>query len=618
MNYYEVALIKSPLKMLTYASNEDISIGKKVFVSIKNRKKNSEAVIVSKVTKPTFNCKIIEEILPYYYSDFMMKIGLFISKYYVCSIGEALSSFVPFKVNKIHEKSDMFIKKFKHIELSKYQQKAFDFCNNNNVSLLFANTSSGKTEIYIKSIQKHLTNNKQGLLLMPEISLTPQMQKRLENVFGNKVALWHSKIKKIQKQKIINGLESNSIQVVAGARSALFLPFSNLGIIIVDEEHDESYKSDLKPRYNAKDLSIYIGNNYNIQVILGSATPSISSFFKIPYTRLKEKYFYSEPNKITFDNSKLGLSPLILENINKALDKQKQIIVFVPTRANFKFQICSDCGKAVECPYCSVSMSLYRNEQILKCHYCNFSQIIPNNCPSCTMGIITNNRLGTAEVHKQLCEYFPNNQIVQFDRDKIRTDNQLRDVLNKFNDNKIDILVGTQMLSKGHDYHNVHLCVILGIDSVLNMESYKSREKALSLAIQISGRSGRKNQGEVLIQTKNLEFFDYFLIKNDYEIFLKEELKFRDHLYPPKIRLARIIFAHSNALKAKKNMNEVHNQLSKYDKINVIKYGECTIFKISNKYRYEILLRSSSIKILLQFLHSIESSIVSIDMDTLF
>lgn len=187
--------------------------------------------------------------------------------------------------------------------------------------------------------------------------------------------------------------------------------------------------------------------------------------------------------------------------------------MFLPTRANFKYQICTSCGKSVECPYCSVSMSLHKNDLALKCHYCGYAQQIPEFCPSCNTGIIHNLRVGTAQIEEELKELFPDKNIKRFDRDEIKTDAKLKAVLNDFNNNKIDILVGTQMLSKGHDYHNVKLAVVLGIDSVLNMNSYKAREKALSLLIQIAGRSGRKGEGEVVVQTKIKSFLNTFLMK---------------------------------------------------------------------------------------------------------
>jgi len=616
MIYFKVALLKSPLEYLTYQSEVDIEIGTKVQVSLQRRKVLSDAVVIKKTQKPSFKCKSIDVILPYIYSQFMIDVSKFISEYYVCSLGEALSLYHPFSKD-IEYKENTNDDIISDIELSTDQQSAYDFCNTNNTSLLFANTGSGKTEIYIKSIQKHINEGKQAVLLMPEISLTPQMQSRLEKVFDKTVALWHSKITKKKKQEILNGILDGTINIIAGARSALFLPYKDLGIIVVDEEHDDSYKSDQKPRYNAKDLSIYLGYKYKIQVILGSATPSIGSFNKIPYFRLKTKFFNNSRNNIIFDESPLKLNDLIINKIHQTINENKQIIIFLPTRANFKYQVCSDCGKAVECPYCSVSMSLYRNMRALKCNYCNYTQKIPEQCPSCNTGIITNSRLGTAEVTEQLTELLPNNTIGQFDRDKVKTDKQLRDILDKFNKNKIDILVGTQMLSKGHDYHNVGLAIILGIDSVLNMESYKARENALSLAIQIAGRSGRKNNGEVLIQTKNREFFEYYLNESDYEEFLNSELEFRQMLYPPKIRLAKIVFSSINGAKAQSEMFKYKDIVSSIEYLQIVKFGESQIYKIANKYRFDLIIRSNSINKLLQFLHTIDSPIASIDMDTL-
>ena len=615
MNYYEVAILKSPLSPLTYQSEKSIDIGTKVEVSIQNRKILALAVVFKEVSKPSFKCKDISVVTNLFYSQNMLDTAKFISEYYVCSLGEALSLYHSFNHDIQYKNIDENIQS--DIQLSVEQEEAYKFCKLNNTSLLFANTGSGKTEIYIKSIQQHINNNKQAVLLMPEISLTPQMQTRLEKVFGNKIALWHSKITKKRKQTILDSLLNGDIKLIAGARSALFLPYKDLGIIVVDEEHDDSYKSDSKPRYNAKDISIYLGNKYNFQVILGSATPSIRTYNKIQKFRLKSKYFKSKNNNIIFDNSSLKINDIILQKIDDTLRQNKQVIVFLPTRANFKYQICSDCGKAIQCPYCSVSMSLYRDLRALKCNYCNYTQKIPNNCPSCSTGVITNSRLGTAEVCEQLSEIFTNYKINQFDRDKVKTDKQLRDLLDKFNNNKIDILVGTQMLSKGHDYHNVGLAVILGIDSVLNMESYKARENALSLAIQISGRTGRKNDGEVLIQTKNEEFFKYYLVDSDYEEFLEEELKFRSTLYPPKIRLARVLFIDKNGTKAQQEMFRYKDIVLNVKDLQIVKFGESTIYKMSNKYRFELIIRSSSINKLLTFLHSINSSMASIDMDTL-
>ena len=615
MFYYEIALLKSPLNNLTYQSEEEIDIGRKVGVKLRNRKVLSLGVVVKSVKKPKFKCVSIDEITNEYYDKKMLETSHFVSQYYVCSLGEALSVYNPFSkdIKKLEEKQTFDCK----IELSNEQTKALNFLNEKKQALLFANTGSGKTEIYIKIIEKHLNDNKQAILLMPEISLTPQMQKRLEKVFGNSVAIWHSKITKKKKTQILQGLQEGSIKLIAGARSALFLPYENLGVIVVDEEHDESYKSDSKPRFHTKDLSIYIAKKFGIQLVLGSATVSTSSFYKIPFIRLTQTY-HNTKKKYTFDDSDASLSIQVLNKISKTLESKNQVIVFLPTRANFKYQICTSCGKSVECPYCSVSMSLHKNDLALKCHYCGYTQQIPEFCPSCHTGVIKNLRVGTAQIEEELKEIFKDKVIKRFDRDKVRTNTQLKTILNEFNKGEIDILVGTQMLSKGHDYHNVKLAVVLGIDSLLNMNSYKARERALSLLIQISGRSGRKGEGEVIIQTKNQEFFDYYLNESNYQDFLESELEFREDLYPPYLKMAKVIFAHTNGLKVKDELDKYVHLLKQNKDIEVVGFGQCAIFKMANKYRYEIILRSKNIKALLTSLHTITSPMASIDMDTIY
>lgn len=615
MYFYELALLKSPLENLTFQSEEEIKIGTKVLIKLKQRKAFDEAVIIKIVEKPDFKCTDISEITSEFYDEKMLEIASFISTYYVCSLGEAISIYNPFdKTIKQLLNEEKFDSK---IVLSSLQEKAKEFLKQKKQALLFANTGAGKTEIYIKIIEECLNSGKQAVLLMPEISLTPQMQKRLEKVFAKNVAIWHSKITKKKKAQILEGLQEGSIKLIAGARSALFLPYSNLGVIVVDEENDDSYKSDSKPRFHTKDLSIYIAKKYNLQLILGSATPSSSSFLKIPFFRLDETY-HKTNKAYSFEDSDMNLSPKILNKIETTINSQNQVIVFLPTRANFKYQICTTCGKSVECPYCSVSMSLHKNDLALKCHYCGYTQQIPNSCPSCKTGIIHNLRVGTAQIEEELKAIFPQKNIKRFDRDEIKTENQLKTILNDFNSGKIDILVGTQMLSKGHDYHNVKLAVVLGIDSVLNMNSYKAREKALSLLIQISGRSGRSGFGEVIIQTKNQEFFDYYLNESNYEEFLQSELEFRKDLYPPYLKMAKVTFSHTNGLKVKDEMDFYVKLFKQNKNIEVVGFGQSPIFKIANKYRYEIILRSNNVKALLQTLHSINSANASIDMDTIY
>ena len=615
MFYYELALLKSPLNNLTFQSENQIELGTKVLIKLRQRKVLDEAVVIKEVLIPSFKCTDISEITNEYFDEKMLQIATFVSQYYVCSMGEALSVYNAFDKTIIpifnEEKFDS------KIVLSKEQEKAKEFLRQKKQALLFANTGAGKTEVYIKIIEEHLNENKQAILLMPEISLTPQMQKRLEKVFDKSVAIWHSKITKKKKEEILKGLQEGSIRLIAGARSALFLPYSNLGVIVVDEEHDDSYKSDSKPRLHTKDLSIYMAKKYDFQLVLGSATVSTSSFHKIPFFRLDETY-HKTKKVYTFEDSDSNLTSTIINKISKTLNEKHQVIVFLPTRANFKYQICTSCGKSVECPYCSVSMSLHKNDLALKCHYCGYAQQIPSSCPSCHSGIIHNLRVGTAQIEEELKVLFPEKIIKRFDRDEIKTNKQLKTVLNEFNKGEIDILVGTQMLSKGHDYHNVKLAVVLGIDSVLNMNSYKSREKALSLLIQISGRSGRSGEGEVIIQTKNEDFFNHYLNESNYQEFLESELEFRQELYPPFLKMAKITFSHANGLKIKDEMESYVKVLKENKNIEIVGFGQSPIFKMANKYRYEILLRSSNIKALLNALHSIQSPNATIDMDTIY
>lgn len=615
MNYYELSILKSPLDNLTYQSEEIIENGALVEVVLSNRKNLNQAVVIKKVEKPEFKCSNILKITEFYYSSFMLEIADFISKYYVCSLGQSLNIFQFF--NKNIEYKNISFEFKKEINLSTFQQEAKEFLDIKKQALLFAKTGAGKTEIYIKTIKEVLISGKQSVFLMPEISLTPQMQKRLEEIFGKTIAIWHSKVSVKKRKEILQNIQNGTVKLIAGARSALFLPYKDLGLIIVDEEHDDSYKSDSTPKYNAKDLSIFISKKFDIKLILGSATPSINSFHKMPYYELDRTFYETNKNYI-FENTSQKISQNTLFKISEAIKNHHQTIVFLPTRANFKHQICFDCGKSVECPFCSVSMSLHKNDLALKCHYCGFAQKIPEFCPSCKTGIIKNHRVGTAEIEELLKQEFPKNVIKRFDTDTIKNEKILKEILEEFNDNKIDVLVGTQMLSKGHDYHNVKLAVVLGIDCLLNMNSYKAREKALSLLIQIAGRSGRNGFGEVIIETKNEEFFKYYLEEAGYLDFLKNELEFRKDLYPPFVKLVRVVLSSANGLKIKEELTQIVSYLKTIEQIEVVGFGECAVFKIANKYRYEILIRSKNSKSLLKALHSIKSAYISIDMDTIY
>nr|WP_298787980.1 primosomal protein N' [uncultured Campylobacter sp.] len=427
--------------------------------------------------------------------------------------------------------------------LTPAQEQARKFAEANETSLIFGDTGSGKSEIYIALIAQALAAGKQALFLMPEISLTPQMTKRLQSYFGERLGVWHSKISPKKKCEILAKFNAGEIRLIAGARSALFLPFSDLGLIVVDEEHDDSYKSAAAPRLNARDAAIFVGKKLGIRVVLGSATPALSTYAKQPHFRLRGTYF-SSAKRFIFDESETGLSPKILTEIGRSLEAGKQAVVFLPTRANYKYMVCENCGQIVRCPFCAVGMSYHADAAALKCHYCGFSTFYKASCENCGGEVMQARKIGTGELAAQLTARFPSARIAKFDRDEITTQRKLEALLNNFNAHKIDILVGTQMLSKGHDYHGVDLAVIMGIDEHLSYPDFRAREKTLALAMQVAGRAGRSGQGRVVIQTRQSGFFRDYI--ENYDDFLRDEAEFREGLYPPYMRLLRVLISHKN------------------------------------------------------------------------
>nr|WP_297950413.1 primosomal protein N' [uncultured Campylobacter sp.] len=436
--------------------------------------------------------------------------------------------------------------------LTPAQEQARKFAEANETSLIFGDTGSGKSEIYIALIAQALAAGKQALFLMPEISLTPQMTKRLQSYFGERLGVWHSKISPKKKREILEKFNAGEIRLIAGARSALFLPFSDLGLIVVDEEHDDSYKSAAAPRLNARDAAIFVGKKLGIRVVLGSATPALSTYAKQPHFRLRGTYF-SSAKRFIFDESETGLSPKILTEIGRSLDAGKQAVVFLPTRANYKYMVCENCGQIVRCPFCAVGMSYHADAAALKCHYCGFSTFYRASCENCGGEVMQARKIGTGELAAQLAARFPSARIAKFDRDEITTQRKLEALLNNFNAHKIDILVGTQMLSKGHDYHGVDLAVIMGIDEHLSYPDFRAREKTLALAMQVAGRAGRSGQGRVVIQTRQSSFFRDYI--ENYDDFLRDEAEFREGLYPPYMRLLRVLISHKNEKTASEIMN---------------------------------------------------------------
>jgi len=583
MYYYEIALFNTP-NIFTYHSNESLQRGDVVEVTLRN--KNYYGIIVKKVNKPSFPTKSVIKRL-FSFSSKKLKIIEFIAKYYLCSVGEAAGLFYfRDKEEDILNSEFQFPNIKTDITLSSKQKEALEFLKKEDVSILFGDTGSGKTEIYIKLIEETLNKGKEVIFLLPEIAITSQMEKRLKKHFGDLIEIWHSKVTKKKKEKILNEITEGKIKIIAGARSALFLPFENIGLIIVDEAHDDSYKSSQTPRYNAKDLAIVFGKIYGAKVVLGSATPLVSDLYKFPSFRLKGTYYNTNKKRIftaCFDEN-------IINKIKNIINENKQVIIFLPTRANFKYMICANCGEAVKCPNCDVAMSVHKQKRALVCHYCEYTSKIPNKCNNCSSEEFLNERIGTSELKERLEEIFEDARIEKFDRDVITSKTRIDKILKDFSNKKIDILIGTQMLSKGHDYPDVKLAIVLDIDFLLNSADFRAGEKAFALARQVEGRAGRKKDGEVVIQTLTPEFFD-----RDYEEFYNEEIDIRKELnYPPFSRMIKLEFSDKNHQNAYNKMQKFLNCLGEREEI--IGSGEAPIFKLKNKYRYQVLLKGKNLQ----------------------
>ncbi len=602
---YEVALLSSVLEPLTYYSDRQIDLGSKIVATLRSR--SVEGVVVATVKSVDFECEPILEVLALKYTKVQIQMAKFMSQYYFCSLGEALALMVA----DSHHSGCMVDEVSTQIELSVAQLKALKFAQQHTVSLLFGDTGSGKSEIYMKWFEQVIGNSKRALLLMPEISLTPQMQQRLESHFGKRVVMYHSRLSKKKRTEAIEMVRSGEAYIIAGARSALFLPIQNLGLIVVDEEHDDSYKASNRPRYNAKDMAIYYGSLLKIPTLLGSATPSLSSYKKFPHFRVRGGY-HTSSKLYEFERSLESITPRVESSIKECVDNKKQAMLFIPTRANFKYLICRDCGSVSKCIFCSVGLSLHRKFNHLRCHYCGYSSAIPRCCSECG-GELKSSRIGTAEAVEHFSKDSFGVRVAQFDRDSITTQKKLVKLLEMFNNKKIDLLIGTQMLSKGHDYHGVSLAVVLGLDNILSQSDYRARERAMSLLVQIAGRSGRRDSSLVLVQTLNEEFFKSYLA--DYESFLKDELTFRVDMYPPYKKLCRVLFAHKNAQKASEAAEQMSSELRKFTTVEVVGSSRAPIEKIASMYRYVILLRADKSTDLIRAIRAVRHPLAQIDMD---
>jgi primosomal protein N' (replication factor Y) len=526
-------------------------------------------------------------------------------------VDKNIFEFYEIQIDRINFKGDTNDLK----ELNEFQETALkeikETFTKNDVTLLHGITSSGKTEVYTKLIQEVLDAGKQVLFLLPEIALTTQIITRLQVYFGDQISVFHSKYSMNERVEVWNNVLENKskAQIILGARSAIFLPFSNLGLIVVDEEHETSYKQfEPSPRYNARDSAIVLSKLHNAKILLGSATPSLESYFNAQ----QNKYGFVELNR-RFGNVQLPKIELIdvkekqkkkemkghfsdrmLKLIQEALDLKEQVILFQNRRGYSPVVECKTCGVAPQCPNCDVSLTYHKFKNELRCHYCNYQRAMPNSCAACGSNTLDTKGFGTEQIELELKELFPDFKIGRMDLDTTRGKFGYQKIIGAFEAREIDILVGTQMLSKGLDFDNVSLVGILNADTMLNFPDFRAHERAYQMMVQVSGRAGRsKKQGNVAIQTYNPyhKILQQVSSTNYIEMY-KEQLQERwQYKYPPYFRTIKITLKHRDFNKVETGVNWLFRALYNSFGENVLGPTAPAVSRIRNQYIKNIVIK---------------------------
>jgi primosomal protein N' (replication factor Y) (superfamily II helicase) len=498
-------------------------------------------------------------------------------------------------------------------ELTALQQKVLEKTKESfvekQVCLLHGVTSSGKTLIYIKLIEQIIRQGKQVLYMLPEIALTSQIIRRLQKHFGGHIGIYHSKFSQNERVEIWNKVKSGELKIVLGARSSVFLPFQNLGLIICDEEHDTSYKQhDPAPRYNGRDAAIYFASLFGAKTLLGSATPSLESYHnaitgKYGLTELMQRYGDVQLPPIEIidtkkvfqkEKGKVMLSPPLIDSVNEVLARQRQVILFQNRRGYTPYQVCNTCGWIPQCKYCDVSLTYHKFSNKLICHYCGTTYAPLVTCAACGNHNFVQRNFGTEKIEELLLEQFPNARIARMDIDTVRGKNAHDVLIQQFEQQRIDILVGTQMVVKGLDFDNVDLVGILDADGLLSFADFRVNERAFQLMEQVSGRAGRKEAtGKVLIQTIQPTHPVLQLVKeHDYKKLYTEEVeKRKQFFYPPFSRLIHVTFKHKIKEVVEKASHFFADGLkAKYGQY-LVGPAEPVINRIRNQHLMELLIK---------------------------
>ncbi|WP_374756771.1 replication restart helicase PriA [Larkinella humicola] len=501
------------------------------------------------------------------------------------------------------------------VKLTDIQQKACDDVisqfNEKDIVLLHGITGSGKTEVYINLIQNALESGSQVLYLLPEIALTTQIVVRLKKVFGDKMGIYHSKFSDNERVEVWKGIVDGQYQFVVGVRSAVFLPFDNLGLIIVDEEHETSYKQhDPAPRYHARDVAMMIAHWQKAKVLLGSATPSIESYYhaqqgRYGFVELLQRYGDAMLPDIVLVNTRLEkqqkkmkneFSSVLLDQLRQNLERKEQSILFQNRRGYSPYLQCEDCEWTGRCPNCDVSLTYHMRDAEMRCHYCGHKDPVPKSCPACGSFKVRTIGFGTEKLEDQLQIVFPEARIQRMDLDTTRAKNAYQQIISEFEGGNVDILVGTQMISKGLDFGNVSLVGIFDSDRMIHYPEFRAIERAFQMITQVSGRAGRRadRRGKVLIQTSNPQQAVLLkILENDYRGLFEEEIVERENYnYPPFSRLIKLTVRHAEQSVSQNAAQRLVAQLTeKLGEARVLGPEVPLVERIRNQYLYTILIK---------------------------
>lgn len=562
----------------------------------------------------------------------LINLGIWMSNYYLTPIGEILNSMIPSGKRETSSQDFSFTDEFpeqKIVTLSDEQKKAIESItssNNETVKFhyLYGTTGSGKTEVFLQVAEKILKKGKGIIYLVPEIGLTPQVIEAVTMRFGSTVAVLHSGLTPSQKLTEWNRILHKEARIVIGARSAVFAPVPQLGLIIIDEEHDGSYKSNNTPRYHARQIAMYRCSKLAIPLLMGSATPSVESWNSISNGqfechKLTKRLAGGAPPKIKIidlskqPSSGQSISQELFEAIDKAVAKKRQAILFLNRRGFNHFFRCSYCGYELKCKNCSVPLTYHKSINRLKCHYCGWSLEAPNSCPQCGSFDVGYSGFGTEFIEAEVKAKFPNARVIRVDTDSLTKKGELQDKLDAFKKGEYDIMLGTQMIAKGLNFPNLKVVGIVLADTGLHLPDFRASEKTFALITQVAGRAGRFfPDGEVYVQTYNPGAESiYYACNSKVNEFYSSEISTRKLLeFPPFSRLVRLVFRSPNLEDAKSTAHNakqiLEEQLSELKKkfsslsadVEILGESECPINKIAANYRYQIILKSKNINIL--------------------